>query len=152
MDDGLRGAGRHGRWSPPQHAEAPTASFPSEPERSRTASTSVVSACVHPRFEQSEMRAGSALSFAVENSVVNGGSRVSDTAKSQVGQINEFYHYALIEIKSRPIQFSRKISVPSQRKIKYCERYYFHIHGIDQATGINEQKRIFQYFHKLGDY
>jgi len=59
--------------------------IPSEPERSGAASTSVVSAGSHPKFEQSDMRAGSALSFAVENSVVNGGSKVSDPAISQVG-------------------------------------------------------------------
>lgn len=38
------------------------------------------------------------LVFPVENSVENGGSRASDAAKSQVGQINEFYIYAIAGI------------------------------------------------------
>lgn len=32
--------------------------------------------------------------FAIENSVENGGSEVSDTARSQIGQIDEAYRYA----------------------------------------------------------
>lgn len=39
--------------------------------------------------------------FAIENSVVNGGSKDSDTAKSQVGQINEIYIYASSAVLSR---------------------------------------------------
>ncbi|WP_210336995.1 hypothetical protein [Aquamicrobium zhengzhouense] len=49
----------------------------------RAASTSVVSGAFIPRFEQSDMRAGSALdAFAIENSVVNGGSLTPQKAKS----------------------------------------------------------------------
>jgi len=59
----------------------------------RAASTSVVSGGFIPRLEQSELRAGSALdAFAIENSVVNGGSL---TPRSQIGQINEIYIWAL---------------------------------------------------------
>ena len=53
--------------------------LPASPNSNRTnfhaASTSVVSAGFIPMFEQSEMCAGTALdAFAIENSVVNGGS------------------------------------------------------------------------------
>jgi len=53
-----------------------------------------------PGFEQSDMCAGSALdTFAIENSVVIGG--VSDTARSQVCQINEVCIWEL------PLTFAR---------------------------------------------
>jgi hypothetical protein len=49
----------------------------------RAASTSVVSDEFIPGFEQSDMHAGSALdAFAIENSVVNGGSLTPQKAKS----------------------------------------------------------------------
>src|SRR5690606_2360654 len=91
-------------------------------KKSRAASTSVVSDGFIPAFEQSDMRAGSALdAFAIENSVVNGG--VSDTARSQVGQINEVRIWDLPATLARsgPILFHVELPNGSSMKMNSLE-------------------------------
>jgi hypothetical protein len=82
------------RRTPQEHANAAPASFPFEPERISVLPVHPWSATgFHSRFEQSDMRTQSALhAFAIENSVVNGGSLTPQ--KSQIGQINEIYIWA----------------------------------------------------------
>jgi hypothetical protein len=74
--------------------------FPFEPERTSLLPVHPWSAAGFiPMFEQSDTCAGTALdAFAIENSVVNGGSL---TPRSQIGQINEPLICASIELRTR---------------------------------------------------
>ena len=67
------------------------ASFPFELDGPDAAGTSVVSAGVKSRFEQSEMCAGQALPLAVDFRVY-GGSEVSDTAKAKSAKSTNFIY------------------------------------------------------------
>jgi hypothetical protein len=75
-DDFLRGARCHGSIPLQKRANAPSCIIPFEPEQTSVLPVHPWSAVGFiPMFEQSDMRAGSVLdAFAIENSVVNGGS------------------------------------------------------------------------------
>jgi hypothetical protein len=75
-DDFLRGARCHGSIPLQKRANAPSCIIPFEPEQTSVLPVHPWSAVGFiPMFEQSVMRAGSVLdAFAIENSVVNGGS------------------------------------------------------------------------------
>ena len=87
------------------------------PDGPRAASTSVVSVEVHSRVRTERHAPDRRLAFALDNSVVNGGSMVSDTAKAKFGQINEFYMYALFDVQtSRNPNISPKRTEEAQEK------------------------------------